>query len=50
MLQGTAINLVAFSGYHGNWTGQVFTLFVILAVAACEASIALGMFLLYNRR
>src|SRR6478735_7015620 len=50
MLQGTALSLVAFGRYHGNWTGQVFTI-VILTVAACEASIALALVvILYNRR
>jgi len=50
MLQGTALTLVAFGRYHGNWTGQVFTI-VILTVAACEAAIALGLILvLFNRR
>ena len=49
-LQGTALSLVAFGRYHGNWTGQVFTI-VILTVAACEASIALALVvILYNRR
>jgi NADH-quinone oxidoreductase subunit K len=50
MLQGTALSLVGFGRYHGNWTGQVFTI-VILTVAACEASIALALILvLFNRR
>ena len=49
MLQGVALNLVAFSRYHGNLHGQVFTLFVI-AVAACEAGIALALFLTLYRR
>jgi NADH-quinone oxidoreductase subunit K len=49
MLQGVALNLVAFSRYHGNLHGQVFTLFVI-AVAACEAGIALALFLMLYRR
>ena len=50
MLQGTALTLVGFGRYHGNWNGQVFTI-VILTVAACEASIALALTLiLYNRR
>jgi NADH-quinone oxidoreductase subunit K len=50
MLQGTALTLVAFGRYHGNWTGQVFTI-VILTVAACEASIALALILiLFNRK
>jgi NADH-quinone oxidoreductase subunit K len=50
MLQGVAINLVAFARYRGNMQGQVFTLF-ILTVAACEAAIALALFLiLYKTR
>jgi NADH-quinone oxidoreductase subunit K len=50
MLQGVALTLVAFGRYHGNWTGQVFTI-VILTVAACEASIALALILiLFNRK
>jgi NADH-quinone oxidoreductase subunit K len=50
MLQGVALTLVGFGRYHGNWTGQIFTI-VILTVAACEASIALALILiLYNRR
>jgi NADH-quinone oxidoreductase subunit K len=50
MLQGTALTLVAFGRYHGNWTGQVFTI-VILTVAASEAAVALALILvLYNRR
>jgi NADH-quinone oxidoreductase subunit K len=50
MLQGTALTLVGFSRYHGNWSGQVFTI-VILTVAASEASIALALIVvLYARR
>src|SRR4029078_10268580 len=50
MLQGVAINFVAFARYHANLQGQVFVLF-ILAVAACEAGVALARFLnLYKRR
>ena len=50
MLQGTALSLVGFGRYHGNWTGQVFTI-VILTVAACEAAIAMALVvILYNRR
>jgi NADH-quinone oxidoreductase subunit K len=50
MLQGTALTLVGFGRYHGNWAGQVFTI-IILTVAACEASVALALILvLYNRR
>jgi NADH-quinone oxidoreductase subunit K len=50
MLQGTALSLVGFGRYHGNWTGQIFTI-VILTIAACEASIALALFVvLFSRR
>jgi NADH-quinone oxidoreductase subunit K len=49
MLQGVAINLVAFARYHGNLHGQVFALFIV-AVAACEAGIALALFLTLYRR
>ncbi len=50
MLQGTALTLVGFGRYHGNWSGQVFTI-IILTVAACEAAVALALILvLYHRR
>jgi NADH-quinone oxidoreductase subunit K len=45
MLQGVAVNLVAFAHYRGNLQGQVFVLFM-LTVAACEAAIALALILL----
>jgi NADH-quinone oxidoreductase subunit K len=50
MLQGTALTFVGFGRYHGNWTGQVFTI-VILTIAASEAAIALALILiLFHRR
>jgi NADH-quinone oxidoreductase subunit K len=49
MLQGTALTLVGFGRYHGNWTGQVFTI-VILTVAACEAAVALALILILFKR
>jgi NADH-quinone oxidoreductase subunit K len=49
MLQGVAINLVAFARFHGNLHGQSFTLFII-TVAACEAGIALALILMLYRR
>ena len=50
MLQGVALNFVAFARYRGNLQGQAFTLF-ILTVAACEAGIALALILmLYKAR
>lgn len=48
MLQGVAVNLVAFAHYRGNLQGQVFTLF-ILTVAACEAALALALILMLYR-
>src|SRR5213082_2070662 len=49
MLQGVAINLVAFARYRGSLQGQAFTLFII-TVAACEAGIALALILMLYRR
>ena len=50
MLQGVALNLVAFARDRGNLHGQVFTLFII-TVAACEAGMALALILvLYRQR
>jgi NADH-quinone oxidoreductase subunit K len=50
MLHGVSINLTAFGRYHGNASGQVFTIFV-LTIAACEAGLALVLILnLYQRR
>jgi NADH-quinone oxidoreductase subunit K len=49
MLQGVAINLVAFARFRGGLNGQAFTLF-ILTVAACEAAIALALILMLFRR
>lgn len=48
MLQGVALNLVAFSRHHGNLHGQVFTLFIV-TVAACEAGVALALVLMLYR-
>lgn len=50
MLHGVAVNLTAFSRYHGDPQGQVFTIFV-LTIAACEAGLSLALVLsLYQRR
>ncbi len=48
MLLAVNINLVAFSSYLGNLTGQVFALFV-LTVAAAEAAIGLAIVVVYFR-
>lgn len=49
MVQGVAVNLVAFARYHGNLGGQVLTLFII-TVAASEAAVALALILTLYRR
>jgi NADH-quinone oxidoreductase subunit K len=50
MLQAVALNLIAFGHAYGNFQGQAFTVFV-LTVAACEAAIALVLFLaIYQQR
>lgn len=48
MLQGVAVNLVAFARFRGNLQGQAFVLFLI-TVAACEAAIALALILILYR-
>lgn len=49
MLQGVVINFLAFGMHHGHIGGQVFAL-VIVTVAACEAGLALALFLTMYRR
>jgi NADH-quinone oxidoreductase subunit K len=48
ILLAVNINLVAFSAFLGNLTGQVFALFV-LTVAAAEAAIGLAILVCYFR-
>ncbi|HEX5665720.1 MAG: NADH-quinone oxidoreductase subunit NuoK [Hyphomicrobium sp.] len=48
MLLAVNINLVAFSAFLGNITGQIFALF-ILTVAAAEAAIGLAIIVVYYR-
>jgi len=48
MLNAVNINLVAFARQHEHVVGQVFALFVI-AVAAAEAAIGLGIILAFYR-
>ena len=48
ILLAVNINLVAFSSYLGDLTGQVFSLF-ILTVAAAEAAIGLAILVTYYR-
>jgi NADH-quinone oxidoreductase subunit K len=49
MFQGVVVNFVAFGRLHENLQGQSFALF-LLAVAAVEASLALGLVVLLFRR
>ena len=48
ILLAVNINLVSFSIFMGDITGQVFTLF-ILTVAAAEAAIGLAIIVVYYR-
>lgn len=48
MLNAANINLVAFSYYHGDVTGQTFALFV-MALAAAEVAIGIGIILVLHR-
>jgi len=45
MLQGVSVSLVGWGRYHNDWGGQMLVVFII-AVAACEAGIALALVLL----
>lgn len=50
MLQGVSLSLVAWGRFYNDFGGQMLVLFII-AVAACEAAIALALILsLYRRR
>lgn len=48
ILLAVNINLVAFSSFLGDFTGQIFAMFV-LTVAAGEAAIGLAILVLYFR-
>jgi len=50
MLQGVSLSLVAWSRFHNDFGGQMLVIFII-AIAACEASIALALVItLFQRR
>jgi NADH-quinone oxidoreductase subunit K len=49
MLQGVSLGLVAWGRFHNDFGGQVLVLFII-AVAACEAAVALALILMLWRR
>ncbi|PSQ42575.1 NADH-quinone oxidoreductase subunit NuoK [Halobacteriales archaeon SW_7_68_16] len=48
MLNAANVNLVAFSLYHGEVTGQVFALFT-MALAAAEVAVGIGIVLVVYR-
>ena len=48
MLNAANVNLIAFSFYWGNLTGQVFSLFLI-ALAAAEVAVGIGIILVLYR-
>ena len=48
LLLAVNLNLVAFSAFHQNITGQIFTMFV-LTVAAAEAAIGLAILVVFFR-
>jgi NADH-quinone oxidoreductase subunit K len=49
ILLSVNINMVAFSAFLGDLTGQIFAMF-ILTVAAAEAAIGLAILVIYFRR
>ena len=49
MLQGVSLSLVAWSRFHNDFGGQMLVVFII-AVAACEAAIALAMVVMLFHR
>jgi NADH-quinone oxidoreductase subunit K len=49
ILLSVNINFVAFSGFLGDMTGQIFAMFV-LTVAAAEAAIGLAILVIYFRQ
>ncbi|MBJ7534863.1 NADH-quinone oxidoreductase subunit NuoK [Rhodomicrobium vannielii ATCC 17100] len=48
MLLAVNVNLVAFSAYLNDLTGQIFAL-MVLTVAAAEAAIGLAIIVIYHR-
>lgn len=49
MLQGVSLSLVAWGRYHNDWGGQALVVFII-TIAACEAGIALVLFLMLAKQ
>lgn len=49
MLQGVSLSLVAWGRFHNDYGGESLVIFII-AVAACEAALALALILMLFRR
>ena len=49
MLQGVSVSLVAWGRFHNDFGGQMLVIFII-AVAACEAALALALILMLFQR
>lgn len=49
MLQGVSVSLVAWGRFHNDFGGQMLVIF-ILTVAACEAGLALALFVVLFQR
>jgi len=49
MLQGVSMSLIAWGRYHNDWGGQSLVVFII-AVAACEAGLALALVLMLAKQ
>jgi NADH-quinone oxidoreductase subunit K len=49
MLQGVSLSFVAWGRFHNDWGGQLMVIFII-AVAACEAGIAMALILMLARK
>ncbi|MDH3493011.1 MAG: NADH-quinone oxidoreductase subunit NuoK [Acidobacteriota bacterium] len=48
MLNAVNLSFVAFARHYGDVTGQLFV-FVVMAVAACEAAVGLGIIITFFR-
>lgn len=48
MLNAVNLTFVAFSRYYSDTTGQLFV-FMVMAVAACEAAVGLGIIISFFR-
>ena len=48
MLNAVNLTFVAFSRYYADVTGQLFV-FMVMAVAACEAAVGLGIIIAFFR-